>query len=672
MLSSFISGRLSVIVLVASMLLPLNANAQVTGISIDSRSDVLGSRSFGLAGPYEKVVGTVQFTLDPNDQRNKAVVDIDLAPRNSEGLVAYSADLYILKPKDPARGNGVVLFDVLNRGRKIALFGFNQAPFPRDNFLDNEDDFGDGFLMHQGFTIVWIGWQADLRKEEGAMKLEAPIATKGGTSIEGFVRYWFRPNSPTNVISLNDAARGSIPYSVVDHSSNVHRLTVREGILDERRVIPRDAWRFSRLENGNLIPDPHSIYYKEGFKAGSLYEIVYRARDPLVAGLGFTAVRDAISYLRFETDLVGKPTCTFAFGLSQSGRFLRGFLYQSFNTDLKGRRVFDGIISSIAGAVRSGFNRRFVQPSIVEPARFPFSDVVQTDPITGLTDGLLPNQDIGESLPRVFFINTSNEYWTEWKAAAMIHASLDGHKDLTLGENVRVYTIAGTQHVPGTFPPASGTGYARYDRNPNDYRWILRALLVAMDREQREGTPPPDSRYPKISDRTLVEFSELKFPDLPGVDLPSEVVGTYRFDDGPRFSEGIVDKLPPLLKAPFPVLLPQVDKDGNELGGVRLPEITVPLATYTGWNLRDPNLGAPNQPARLVGSYLPIQKTVKDRKAIDDPRPSIEERYSSRAEYLGLILNATLYLVDAGLLLKEDVPEIVIKAQEHWDYAMSN
>ena len=504
------------------------------------------------------------------------------------------------------------------------------------------------------------------------MRLESPVVTEDGAPIEGLARLWFRTNAATRVQSLDGPARGTTPYPVVDLGSDAHRLTVREGILDERAQIPRGSWSFSRLEGDRLVADPSSLYLKDGFEPGLLYELAYKAGEPRVVGLGYAAVREAISHLRYEEkDLVGAVEHAYAFGTSQSGRFLRGFLHEGFNADLQGRRVFDGVMANIAGAVRSGFNRRFVQPSIVEPARFPFSDVVQTDPETGGTEGLLEQATATGTVPKLILTNSSNEYWTEWKAAAMVHTSINGKSDLQLGDNVRLYTFAGSQHSSGSLPPSPSGGVRKHVTNPNDYSWAIRALLIALDAWHRDGVRPPDSRYPKLADQTLVPLDELDFPPIPGVQLPPGIVGTYRFWDGERFSQGIVDILPPRLGAPFPVLVPQVDSDGNELAGIRLPEIAVPLASYTGWNLRDAAIGAPSQLARLTGSYLPFALTRADREASGDPRRSIEERYPSRAHYVGLVTESALELAEGGLVLAEDVPEIIRRAARHWDYAHS-
>ncbi len=647
------------------LLLPALAAGQVTGIDIESRSDLLDGREFGLAGAYEKLAGTVRFALDPDDPANRAIVDLSRAARNADGRVEFSADLYILKPRDPNRGNGTLLFDVVNRGSKTVLGVFNRGTRAADPAT--EGDIGDGFLMERGFTLVWVGWQFDVVPGGGRMRIEAPEATDVGEPLEGPVRYWFRTNAPSRVQALDGPARGAVPYRPVDPGAEANRLTVREGNLDEPRTIARDAWSFSRLDGDSPAPDDGSIYVEDGFEPGMLYELSYETRGSSVAGLAFAAVRDAVAHLRYDTGLAGGIERTIAFGNSQSGRFLRGFLYEGFNADTGGRIVFDGVIANVAAAVRSGFNRRFAQPSVVEPARFPFSDVEQTDPLTGRTDGLLNRARAAGVEPKLFLVNSSNEYWTEWKAAAMVHTAIDGRADLEPGDNVRVYMMAGTQHGAGRIPPSGGGG-ALHPGNPNDYRWALRALLAAMDAWQRDGTPPPPSRVPRLDDGSLVAYDDLGFPSLDGFRIPPEVIGTYRFDDGGRFDQGIVDRVPPLRGEPYPVWVPQVDADGNEIAGIRLPVVAVPLATFTGWNLRHPDTGAPTQLARLTGAYRPFPGTRAEREAAGDPRPSIEERYTSRAHYIGLVTEAALELVEAAYLLESDVPAVVEQAAAHWDY----
>jgi hypothetical protein len=337
------------------------------------------------------------------------------------------------------------------------------------------------------------------------------------------------------------------------------------------------------------------------------------------------------------------------------------------------RAVFDGVFDLVAGGVRSGFNARFAQPSIVEPARFPFSDSEQRNPHTGVSDGLLARATKSGTAPKVIHLNTSNEYWTEWKAAAMVHTSVEGARDLDIPANVRIYTVVGAQHGPrAAFPPAPPSEPAQYLSNPNNYHWVLRGLVIALDRWVREGIPPPASRYPRLSDGSLVPFARLSFPPLPGVSTPREITGTFEVDSGPRWAHGIVDVLPPRRGPAYPVLVPRVDADGNEPCCLRLPEHAVPLATYTGWNLRHPRIGAPTELARLQGGYIPFPRTKADRAKSADPRASIEERYAGADEYVGRVSAVAQELLGEGYLLAEDVPAIAARAREHWGYAMGS
>jgi hypothetical protein len=632
---------------------PPAAYAEVTRVEIASRGDVLGGKAFGLAGPYEKITGTVFFAVSPDDPLNRSIVDIDKAPRNSRGQVEFAADLHILKPKDPARGNGVALFDVLNRGRKLLLGYVNRST---TSALDPsvEADFGDGFLMRQGFTLVWIGWQFDVPRGRGLMGLDAPVARDRGRPITGLVTTTFTPTSPSGDVVLSDVRR----YAPVDPASAESRLTVREGFFGTPHIIPRDQWRFGRIVEGTFVTDPPAISLGAGFQPGRTYELTYRAQAPVVAGLGLVAFRDLGSVLKYQPGAVVTARYAYVFGASQSGRFLRDFLYQGFNADEQGRKVFDGVIAHIAGAARGSFSARFATPNSLElftATRFPFLDASQHDPLTDKTDGLFTRTPAAAA-PKVFYTNSSTEYWGGGRAAALIHTTLDGREDARVPENVRIYLLAGTQHGSGSFPPADGQG--QQQANTNDYRWALRALVVAMDRWVREGVPPPASRHPRLADGTLTSLQRVAFPSIPGVRSPSTIPGGYRAD-----IEG------PVADHRLPFLVPQVDADGNEQSGIRLPDVAVPLATYTGWNFRSPSVGAPTELLPLAGSHIPLAPTRVARARLGDPRPSIEERYPSRAAYLGLVTEAALKLVQEGHLLSEDVPGVVSRAMQHWDYA---
>ncbi len=543
---------------------------------------------------------------------------------------------------------------------------FNRAAGSLDPL--SEAHMGDGFLLRRGFSLLWVGWQHDSPLEEGRMRFYPPIATNDGEPIEGLVRSDLVVTDRVFAHSLAD--RAHVPYPGRDPDDPRNVMTVRDKAMDERPVIPRARWQFAREEGGRAVPDPTMVYLDSGFEPGRIYEVVYVAQDPQIAGLGLVAIRDTISQLKYgSTDALGIPPGAIdraiSYGSSQSGRLLRTYLYNGFNEDEQHRKVLDGVIAHIGGGARGSFNQRFAQPSrapggaLHYPDRiFPFSDTVQTDPATGVKDGLLSGVT-PESMPKVFYTNSSTEYWRS--IGALTHTTVDGKRDLPLMDSVRIYHFAGTQHGPARFPPAAADGHLP---NPNDYAWFLRALLVGMDRWITDDTPPPPSRYASLEKGTLVQLDELQFPQIPGVRVPSEVSVAYQRDYGPDFAtKGITTKEPPEFGSAYPFLVPQVDDSGNEVAGLISPDLAVPLATYTGW--------FPSNPTSGRGLYVPFAVTRAEREAKGDPRLSIEERYEGRAQYLGLVALAGMELIDEGHLLKGDLSEIVDRAAQHWDLRMS-
>ena len=494
---------------------------EVTRIEIASRMDVLGGKPFGAAGAYEKIVGKVFFSVDPAHPRNKAVVDLDKAPRDADGRVTFSADLYVLAPKDAARGNGVALFDVLNRGRKNMLRDFNRAPAVPEPTA--EGDFGDGFLMRQGYTLVWVGWQFDIPRRGGLMGLDAPPVLDQGKPITGRVSTTFTPNTAEGTYALDDMGRyaDTTRYPPLDPASAANTLTVRDGFLGAPRTIARDQWQFGRMKDGQVVPDISALYLKGGYEPGHFYELSYEAKGAVVAGLGFAALRDMASAVKHGQGGPIAARYAYAFGPSQDGRLLREFLYQGFNADEQDRRAFDGVISHIAGSARSGdFNSRFARPNglgFFVASLFPYLDLDQHDPVTGKTDGILARLT-PDQRPKIFYTNSSGEYWGGGRAAALTHTTLDGRDDAKVPDNVRIYLIAGTQHVPGGYLPSQGPGQQK--PNGNEYAWAQRALLVAMDRWVRESAAPPPSAHPRLADKTLVPRERIEFPAVPGVRAP--------------------------------------------------------------------------------------------------------------------------------------------------------
>jgi len=671
-----LSRRLAwVITLVA--FLAAAAEAHVTRVEILSRTDVQDGRAFGLAGAYEKIVGRVYFAVDPGNLHNRQIVDIDKAPRNAQGEVEFSADVYLYKPKDMAKGNGAVLFEVSNRGGRGILRLVDGG-----SSADPNGEVGDGFLLRQGYAVAWLGWQFDLAEEGEKVRLSAPVAhDAGGKEIRGLVRSDFILSQKTDDMPLGHimlGPSGGKSYPVDDPASAKNVLTMRDTPTGARQIVPRSQWSFAHSVDAKLVSDPHFVHLDGGFQPGKIYEIVYEAKDPAVVGTGLAAVRDFLSYLKYDPQATAPVRRVYAVGISQSGRFLRHFLYQDFNADEQGRQVMDGVIAHVAGAGRGSFNHRFAQPSrdaqplssIFFPTDvFPYTDLPETDPATGETAGLLDAANKSHMAPKIFFTNTSYEYWG--RAASLIHTSADGLKDVAPGENVRIYFLAGLQHFSVPFPPqkaAAGSDLASQQKpNPNPVQWFWRALITDLDQWVKDGTAPPPNTYPRIADSTLVPLSKWAFPKVPGVNAPHEMNLGYRLDFGPQWKAGIVSNEPPKVGKAFGVLIPQTDADGNDLGGVRLPELQVPLATYTGWNLRDPSIGASDLRLSFLGSFIPLTRTAADREKSGDPRLSVGERYASREQYMGKFAGAALKLIHDRFLLREDLQAVLERGEREWN-----
>src|SRR5215469_5357680 len=613
------------------------AHAAVTRVEVTSRADVPDTN-------YERVIGKVYFAVDPKLPINQIIRDIALAPTNAKGLVEFSSDLYVLRPKDRAKSNGTALLEISNRGGK-----------GMQGMFDLGANGADSMLMSSGFTLVWIGWEWDIPPREGLMHLYAP-AIKG---IIGPVRSQIVIEKRATSVSLGD--RTQVPYAVAD--TNGGTLTVRDDIDAQRTVIPSDQWHFSA--------DGTHVEYAAGFQPGRIYEVIYTGKDPAVVGLGPAAVRDYISYIKQN----GEVKHAIAFGTSQSGRFLRNYVYDGFNADEQGRQVFDGVWAHVAGAGRGNFNYRFAQPSrdgmprlnlLYAVDMFPFTDAPETD--GSLTDSMLARATASHVVPKMFYTNGSFEYWG--RAAALIHTSLDGQKDVAPVSTSRIYYLAGTQHGANAKPERTVTQNLP---NPADYRFVMRALLVAMNNWITTGLEPPESQIPRVAKDNLVQVSALNFPKIPGIALPKEPTPVFRLNYGPDFrTKGIIAFEPPKIERRFRVMIPQVDKDGNETSGIRLPDQVTPLATYTGWNLRDPAIGAADAMFDMVGSMIPFARTRAEREKSGDPRPSIEERYASREEYLRKVEAAAQPLVKQGLMLQSDLAKYIEKAGARWDLLAGN
>ena len=647
----------------------------VTRLEVHSIRPFADGAVFGDTGPYRQIDGIAHLAVDPNHPSNEVITDIKLAPRDAAGRAHCSADFTILQPENPLLGSHRIVFDVVNRGNPTVLTNLNSA--------GRRLGAGNGFLMRHGYTVVWCGWQYDVPPNSpGLIKAYVPEARNAdGSSISGRIAIGFQPHAVTHTHTLADRAHK--PHPAADINEAEATLVVREYQDGPAEVIPRDQWSFACLDGEEVVADSRSVYLAAGFQPGMVYEITYTTTGADVVGMGMLAPRDLVSFLRYGSSESGNPCAgdieyAFTFGRSQSGGFLRRFLYCGLTQDEEDRPVFEGLIPLVAGSGRGEMNQRFGQPST--PARpsagrsFPFHDTLQTDPDSGRRDGLLARLDADGKTPRILLTNTSAEYWSGH--ASLIHTTLDGSEDLPPSENVRIYLYSGTQHGPGQLnlfdvDVREGPWGQQLD-NSVDYRPLLRAALKNLDRWVTEGVEPPASKHPRLDDGTAVPAPELEatFRSIPGVNFPEVLKHVYRADFGPEAHNGLVQPAP-TSNQPYPNFVPAVDSDGNEKPGIRLPDLTVPLATYAGWNLRHPDSGAPGQIMPQIGSTIPFAASRADRDASGDPRPSIEERYASREEYIDQVLEAGKALVGQGYMLPEDLATVVDQATQRYDSLVS-
>lgn len=615
-------------------------------LEIVRRGPAFSGVVFGEVGPYELIIGRIRGALDPLSPANAGVALIQAAPRSDAGLVEYWADLAILKPVDMAAGNGRLLYDVLNRGEQKALSAFCDAP--RQTSLKGALEPGNGFLMRRGYTLAWSGWQGDIASGEGLMHCGLPVAAGREGPIVATAREEFIFDTP------DDPLLGRLSYPAASLDQADARLTVRRHNRDPATALDSANWRYRSV-------DQIEISLPEGFDRGAIFDFVYRARDPRVMGMAFPAIRDAVSFLRNDAaDMDGRANPllaadgrlqighALAFGTSQSGRVLRDFLWQGFNADLDGRRVFDGVFIDGAGSRKSFVNFPFSQPGRFSRQHedrgfpgdgFPFTYGLQRDPWSGDEDGVLRRAQVAGVTPKVIHTDSASEYWQG--RAALVTTDIEGF-DLVLPDDVRVYLYASVQHGGAAARPLP---IFAYPTNPLSETPFNRSLLTALDAWVSSDTPPPPSRAPRIDDGALVPIQgreALGFPEIPGVGFPPE---------GNAFTAG----------RRWEPLIPRVDSDGNELPGLRLPALEAPVATYTGWNLRGAGY-APGELASVRGAVFPFPATIAQREATGDPRPSLQERYRDRPDYVNRVSAAARRLQAEGFLLAEDVDRLIEEA----------
>ena len=648
----------------------------VKGLTIERRILLGEGVSFGAAGSYEALIGKVHYTLDPHEAQNSRVTDAALAA-GPDSLVHYSADIVIVKPTDIRRGNGVLFYNVVNRGnfdtRLLRATGWADVASRPSGSRERL-----GRQMKKGYTIVFSGWQDDVIADSGRLRLYAPEARLEGQPLPGEVLAVIETDSLSQQASLGDP--GHRVYAVDPEQAGEAEMRVHDGMADPGTVIERGAWKFACPEDSTLRPDSINVFFPQGFEPGKIYTVRYQPdRSPLM-GLCFPAVRDLIGFLSRPdslnplTDSLGKCPIRYrvAYGSSQCGRYLRNFIYQGFNCDLSGRRVFDGVVANVPGCRMGFFNYRYAQPSrswgFYPDFVFPFTDLPSTDPVNGQSAGLLAG--VPDSLrPKIFYIHHSGEYWSS--GAALTHADIEGVHDVELPPQVRIYFLTGTAHghaeLENGHPAPGGHYYLPF--NPNAANFLEAPLIESLARWVVSGELPPESAYPRLDRSELAALEMFSFPQVPDVEPPVLVDLHPRFDWGPRFDKGILDKALPGIGPLYPILVPAVDKDGNELAGLRSPHLAVPLASYTGWNYPGYFRSAATTTAtRLSGAWLPFSRDRREREDRGDARPSLAERYRGRGDYLDKLRRSAEKLVQEKLMFTEDVPLILEQGGAMYDY----
>ncbi|MEO7713632.1 MAG: alpha/beta hydrolase domain-containing protein [Gemmatimonadaceae bacterium] len=663
--------------LLLTLLAPADALARVVRVTIDRRDPISGGASFGKVGAYDRITGRVYFAFDPANPYDRGIVDLDRAPRNARGEVEAWSEFVMLVPHDPAKRSGVTLVDVVNRGgMTVGVFHLNAQ---RDRPPTDSAYYGDAFLLRRGHTIVMIGWQWDILPGTAGLHFNPPVAGDAASPITGLVRSDITIDAPTRSIPLGHRVGTSqaLGYAVSDQDDSANTLTVRDDPLGARRVIPRGEWRFAREELSIGIPDSRNVYLASGFEAGKIYEVIYRAKDPVVVGTGLAAVRDLISYLKYDTTSIAPTKFGIAYGVSQTGRFLRHFLYEGFNTDENGRAAFDGIFAHTAGAGRGSFNHRFAQPSRdAQPYStfsyptdlFPFTSIATRDPVTGARGGLRSRVPQRAPLPKVFFVDGGYEYWG--RAASLTHTSVNGRTDIGFLPSERRYVLSSAQHSgPAGFPLGDAqqiTGVRAWRGDPLDQRLALRALFVGLTRWVQKGVTPPASVYPTLRASTLVRASTRRNPAIPGIVFPGAPYTPNRLSFGTEWSRGLITREPPDIGAPYTVLVPRANSFGNEVGGIQSVEIQVPLGSYLPWQLR--TVPPTDRLVSFQGVFAPLHRLETDRRETGDSRPSIERLYPSRQRFLAAVDRATRTLVRQRFLLADDRAVARERMEQTWQW----
>jgi hypothetical protein len=652
--------RLAALAALIVLAAPSLAQAGVIKIQITSvQNPTFGGTTFGTVGQYEKIRGTITGAVDPTDPRNAGIADIANAPRNAQGKVEYTAGFVMLRPVDLSKGNHRVFYEPTNRGNitSLGFLNFNGTG-PQTNDPSTAADAGNGFLMNQGYSVVAVGWDVTVAAGANRLLATAPLATNtDGSAIVGPALEEFTNDNSTTTT-------GALTYPTATLDKSQATLTVRLHYSDAPVAVPASGWEYTSASGTaiRLLPIPTI------FQQSALYEFTYPAKNPLVVGLGFAAVRDVADFLRHASaddsgnpnPLAGDVQEIHSFCYSQPCRFMRDFVRLGFNQAEAGGRAFDGVLNFVGGASGGFFNHRFAQPGRTSrqhigrwyPERqFPFADVVLTDSVSGQTDGVLRRCQATSTCPKIFEANSETEYWN--KGASLLTTDTQGNDvDLAATPNVRYYLFSNLPHAFG-----SGLGTCEQQQNPLTPTLALRALLVDLDQWVSNGVEPPANQVPRRTDGTLVPAlpqSGVGFPAIPGVTYNGRTTTGDLFDFGGLFGQGILTTLPPAITvAAYPVFVPKTDADGTDIAGIHVPEVAAPLATYSGWNVRAAAFAGGDM-CNATGQMISFPQTKADRLASGDPRLSVAERYPSHQAYVNAVTRAANELVTRRFLLADD------------------